>query len=278
MSARPAAAGRRSGRRAAPAQAGRDARARPRGAAHRQDPAVGAGGAAAHPDRGRDHRPRRLQRPHPAQGRASRCSRPSTSSTWPRPRSRRPPSTTSPRWNGSAPRRTSAWSVRPAPARSTCSSRSATPPSHAGHRVRYFTAADLVETLYRGLADNTVGRVIDTLLRNDLIIVDEVGFAPLDDTGAQLLFRFVAAAYERRALASPALALRPGAGSCPSTPPPSACSTGSCTTPPSWSPTASPTACAKPEPDDRRCHPDQLNQPEGWGLSLGHQRGPQLGH
>jgi hypothetical protein len=27
-----------------------------------------------------------------------------------------------------------------------------------------------------------------------LIIVDQVGFAPLGDTGAQLLFRFVAAA------------------------------------------------------------------------------------
>jgi DNA replication protein DnaC len=70
----------------------------------------------------------------------------------------------------------------------------------AGHRVRYFTAAELAETLYRGLADNSVGRVIDTLLRADLVIVDELGFAPLDDTGAQLLFRFVAAAYERRAL------------------------------------------------------------------------------
>jgi DNA replication protein DnaC len=71
---------------------------------------------------------------------------------------------------------------------------------HTGHRVRYFTAAELIETLYRGLADNSVGRVIDTLLRNDLILIDEVGFAPLDDTGAQLLFRVVAAAYERRAL------------------------------------------------------------------------------
>jgi DNA replication protein DnaC len=70
----------------------------------------------------------------------------------------------------------------------------------AGHKVRYLTAADLVEALYRGLADNSVGRVIDTLLRHDLVIVDEVGFAPLDDTGTQLLFRFVAAAYERRAL------------------------------------------------------------------------------
>ncbi len=69
-----------------------------------------------------------------------------------------------------------------------------------GLRVRYFGAADLVETLYRGLADNSVGKLIDTLLRADLVVVDELGFAPLDLTGTQLLFRFIAAAYERRSL------------------------------------------------------------------------------
>lgn len=69
-----------------------------------------------------------------------------------------------------------------------------------GMRVRYFAAADLVESLYRGMADNTVAKIIDTLLRADLIIVDELGFAPLDLVGTQLLFRFVAAAYERRSL------------------------------------------------------------------------------
>jgi DNA replication protein DnaC len=42
----------------------------------------------------------------------------------------------------------------------------------AGHKVRYFTAAELVETLYRGLADNSVGRVIDNVLRADLVIID----------------------------------------------------------------------------------------------------------
>jgi DNA replication protein DnaC len=66
--------------------------------------------------------------------------------------------------------------------------------------VRYFVAADLVEALYRGLADNTVGKLIHTVLRNDLVLVDELGFAPLDETGSQLLFRFVAAAYEHRSL------------------------------------------------------------------------------
>ena len=69
-----------------------------------------------------------------------------------------------------------------------------------GRRVRYFTAAELVETLYRGLADNSVGRVIETILRADLILIDEIGFAPLDPTGAQLFFRLVAGAYERRSL------------------------------------------------------------------------------
>lgn len=70
----------------------------------------------------------------------------------------------------------------------------------AGMRVRYFAAADLVETLYRGMADNSVAKIIDTLLRADLVIIDELGFAPLDLAGTQLLFRFVAAAYERRSL------------------------------------------------------------------------------
>jgi DNA replication protein DnaC len=70
----------------------------------------------------------------------------------------------------------------------------------AGKRVRYFTAPELIETLYRGLADNSVGRVIEQILRADLVLIDEVGFAPMDDTGAQLFFRLVAAAYEHRSL------------------------------------------------------------------------------
>lgn len=70
----------------------------------------------------------------------------------------------------------------------------------AGHKVRYFTAAELIETLYRGYADNSVGRIIEQIVRCDLVLIDEIGFAPLDHTGAQLFFRIVAATYERRSL------------------------------------------------------------------------------
>ena len=59
---------------------------------------------------------------------------------------------------------------------------------HADLEVCYFTAADLIEVLYRALADNTVGKIIDTPLGADLVVLDDIGVAPLNDTGTQLLF------------------------------------------------------------------------------------------
>jgi DNA replication protein DnaC len=70
----------------------------------------------------------------------------------------------------------------------------------AGHRVRFFSADELVEALYRGLADNSVGRLIASLLRNDLVVVDDLGFTTMDRVAAEHLFRFVSAAYEKRSL------------------------------------------------------------------------------
>jgi DNA replication protein DnaC len=51
---------------------------------------------------------------------------------------------------------------------------------NAGHRVRCYSAADLVDTLHRGLADNSVGKIIDTLaLCNRLgvtIVIKQAGY------------------------------------------------------------------------------------------------------
>ena len=116
------------------------------------------------------------------------------------PRSKRRRSTTSRASNGSGPRRISVWSAQPAPARATLLIALGHAAIEASFRVRYFTAVDLVETLYRGLADNSVGRVLEGILKADLILIDEIGFAPMDHTGAQLFFRLVSAAYERRSL------------------------------------------------------------------------------
>jgi DNA replication protein DnaC len=66
--------------------------------------------------------------------------------------------------------------------------------------VRFFAADDLTEALYRGLADNTVGKLIQGLLRNELVILDDLGFTSMDRLAAEHLFRFVSAAYEKRSL------------------------------------------------------------------------------
>ena len=109
-----------------------------------------------------------------------------------------------------------------------------------GYKLRYFSASALIETLYRGLADNSVGKVIDQVLRADLILVDQIGFAPMDDTGAQLFFRLIAAAYEHRALGVAShWPFEEGGGSCPNTTRPSACLTDSSTTVSLSSPAAS---------------------------------------
>jgi hypothetical protein len=43
-----------------------------------------------------------------------------------------------------------------------------------GVKVRYVVAADMIEAPYRCLADNSVGTVITNLLRNELILIDEL--------------------------------------------------------------------------------------------------------
>ena len=243
---------------------------RPRAADHREDAAVGTRGAAAHPGRGRDHRPRRLQRPDPAQGRRvpghqdpGRV-RPQRVLD-PRPR----PWTTSRPWNGSPPARTSCL-VGPA----------GTGKSH----------------LLVALGAAAVARRAQGPLPHRR----RPGRDPLPRPGRQLRrqdHRHPAPQrpdHHRRSRASPrwttpapsccsassppptnaAPSASPatgrstsGAGSCPSTPPPSACSTGSCTTPASWSPTATPTACAKPEPKEEP-HREELTNPRGGDFYL----------
>ena len=67
-------------------------------------------------------------------------------------------------------------------------------------RVRFWTAADLVQELYSHLADGSLRRYIQSLTRYDLLIIDELGYLRLDQAASDHLFQLVAEAYERTAL------------------------------------------------------------------------------
>lgn len=147
----------------------------------------------------------------------------------------------------------------------------------AGHRVRYSIAVELVGHLYCAVADNTVGKAIENVCRNDLIIINEISFAPLDHTGCQLLFRLVDAAYERRSIVIGSHSLfNDWADSCPTNPPPSRCSIGSATTPTS-SPRPATATDSPTEPPERRHNRQDFCRPLG-STCVGHHRGHQLGH
>jgi DNA replication protein DnaC len=68
------------------------------------------------------------------------------------------------------------------------------------HRVRFYNAAALVNELIKAQDEGRVTPFINKALNHQLIVIDELGFIPFSSTGAQLMFQFCSALYERVAL------------------------------------------------------------------------------
>jgi DNA replication protein DnaC len=69
-----------------------------------------------------------------------------------------------------------------------------------GHKVRFYNAAGLVNDLLQAQEKQLLPRFILTALKHRLIVIDELGFIPLTQDGAQLIFQFCSALYERVSL------------------------------------------------------------------------------
>src|SRR6202050_4123552 len=67
-------------------------------------------------------------------------------------------------------------------------------------RVRFTTAAALVNELVEAKQNNQVRRLMTRWQRYELIAVDEVGYVPLADIGAEFLFQVISDRAERSAL------------------------------------------------------------------------------
>lgn len=63
-------------------------------------------------------------------------------------------------------------------------------------RGRFFNLVDLVNQLEQEKAAGKSGRIVETLLRHDLIVIDELGYLPFSQAGAQLLFHLIRKLYE----------------------------------------------------------------------------------
>jgi DNA replication protein DnaC len=65
-----------------------------------------------------------------------------------------------------------------------------------GKRVRFYSTVDLVNALEREKADGRAGRIAASLLRLDLVILDELGYLPFSQAGGALLFHLLSKLYE----------------------------------------------------------------------------------
>ena len=69
-----------------------------------------------------------------------------------------------------------------------------------GRRVRFFTAAALVNQLEEAQKQYHLDRLLTQLDKTDLLIVDELGYLSFSRAGAELLFQVFADRYERASL------------------------------------------------------------------------------
>lgn len=68
------------------------------------------------------------------------------------------------------------------------------------HRVRFYNAAALVNELILAQDQHCLQKFMATALKQNLIVLDELGFIPFSTTGAQLIFQFCSTLHERVAL------------------------------------------------------------------------------
>jgi len=67
-------------------------------------------------------------------------------------------------------------------------------------RVRFYNAAALVNDLLLAQEQHRLPKFLATALKQNLIVLDELGFIPFSTTGAQLIFQFCSTLHERVAL------------------------------------------------------------------------------
>lgn len=69
-----------------------------------------------------------------------------------------------------------------------------------GLSVQFYRAAELVSVLQEKFADGMLTRFRSKLRKMDLLILDEVGYVPFNQTGSELLFNVIADCYEQQSV------------------------------------------------------------------------------
>ena len=69
-----------------------------------------------------------------------------------------------------------------------------------GLKTKFFSVTELVLKLAEARKQGTLEKLVKDLQKQDLLILDEWGYVPVDRDGSQMLFRIVSDSYERKSL------------------------------------------------------------------------------
>lgn len=69
-----------------------------------------------------------------------------------------------------------------------------------GLKTKFFSVTELVLKLAETRKQGTLEKLVKDLQKQDLLILDEWGYVPVDRDGSQMLFRIVSDSYERKSL------------------------------------------------------------------------------
>lgn len=70
-----------------------------------------------------------------------------------------------------------------------------------GHTIKFYTGCSLVNELEEAKASHGLTKLMKSLLKPKLLIIDELGFVPFSENGARLLFDVFASRYEKGSIA-----------------------------------------------------------------------------
>ena len=70
----------------------------------------------------------------------------------------------------------------------------------AGYKVLFVTALELIEMLELAEVSGELKRKINQLAKNDILVIDELGYLPMSKQGMYNLFQLINAMYEHRSL------------------------------------------------------------------------------
>lgn len=69
-----------------------------------------------------------------------------------------------------------------------------------GMRVYFITMGDLAMKLLQAKADDRLAKVLSSLIRPDLLVIDELGYDRMSVDAAELVFKLISARYERKSI------------------------------------------------------------------------------